>query len=262
MGYKEKVEFAARRKAYAERKGPQVSLPPGLTLPPGFHNYRNNCFLNSTLQSLTATPLLHALLTFTPPPDLEHERDFYPARSPALTNNRGPPGVRRDWDPGMPISDAFLRLEDEAINARQMGKSNLSPRELLGQIAAQYDEYRDPRQHDAHELLRHLLDGMRMEEMDIIKRRNPPPSAPSSSSGPDPTAASVPEDSRMPFTDMVFGGTLASILVCEGCNHISHNYEDFLDLSLSIRPEDARGGKRAKSKFLSKFRKSTPPLPT
>ncbi|KAG9084374.1 hypothetical protein FS749_005277 [Ceratobasidium sp. UAMH 11750] len=161
----------------------------------------------------------------------------------------------------MPISDAFLSFEDEIIDARQVGKSYLDPMTLLGPIAAEYDQYRGDRQHDAHELLRHFLDGMRMEEMDIIKRRNPPP-APSTSSGPDPTAASMPEDSRMPFTDMVFGGTLASILVCEGCNHISHTYEDFLDLSLSIRPEDARGREPDKFKFLSKFRKSTPPLPT
>ncbi|KAG9095514.1 hypothetical protein FS749_010322 [Ceratobasidium sp. UAMH 11750] len=195
----------------------------------------------------------------------------------------------------MPISDAFLRFEDEAINARQMGKSNLSPRELLGQIGAKYDQYLGYRQQDAHELLRHLLDGMRMEEMDIIKRRNPPPpksrsksklsrpsspnhsdpnkpAAPPNSGGqdtlpahdalPDPTPASAPEDSPMPFTDMVFGGTLASILVCEGCKHISHTYEDFLDLSLSIKPDDARERKRDKFKFFHKFRKGTAPLPT
>ncbi|KAG8735412.1 hypothetical protein FRC10_010617 [Ceratobasidium sp. 414] len=281
MGKKEKAELAARRKSYFERYGTQVPVPPGITLPPGF---------------LTATPLLHALLTFTPPPDIEHERDLYPARSPAMTNNRGPPGVRRGWEAGMPISDAFLRFEDEAINARQTGKTSLSPRELLGQIGAKYDQYLGYRQQDAHELLRHLLDGMRMEEMDIIKKRNPPPpksksksklSRPSSpdrldsnkpstppepggpdaqtarhDASPDPAAASVPEDPFIPFADMVFGGTLASILVCEGCKHISHTYEDFMDLSLSIKPEDAREKKRDKFKFFHKFRKGTAPFPT
>ncbi|KAG9076671.1 hypothetical protein FS749_011519, partial [Ceratobasidium sp. UAMH 11750] len=292
MGKKENAELAARQKAYFERYG---TVPPGLTLPPGFVNLGNSCFLSSTLQSLTATPLLHALLTFTPPPDLGHERDLNPARSPAMTNNRGPPGVRRGWEPGMPISDAFLRFEDEAINARQMGKTKLSPKELLGQIGAKYDRYLRRRQQDAHELLKHLLDGMRMEEMDIIKRRNSPPpksrskskrsrpsspersdpnkppappntggpdALPAQDASPDPTAASVPEDSPMPFTDMVFGGTLASILVCEGCKHISHTYEDFLDLSLSIKPEDARDRRRDKFKYFRTFRKGTPPLPT
>ncbi|KAG9121260.1 hypothetical protein FRC07_002858 [Ceratobasidium sp. 392] len=280
MGKKEKAELAARRKAYFERYGTQVPIPPGITLPPGFHNLGNSCFLNSTLQSLTATPLLHALLTFTPPPDLEHERDLYPARSPAMTNNRGPPGVKRQWEPGMPIADAFLRFEDEAINARQTGKTSLSPRELLAQIGAKYDQYLGYRQQDAHELLRHLLDGMRMEEMDIIKKRNPPPpktsrskskssrpssperlgSTPRTSNGDasttNPAAATpVPDDPLVPFADMVFGGTLASIL-------ISHTYEDFMDLSLSIKPEDAREKKRDKFKFFHKFRKGTAPLST
>ncbi|KAG8756743.1 hypothetical protein FRC12_010477 [Ceratobasidium sp. 428] len=290
MGKKEKAELAARRKAYFERYGTQsqVPIPLGVSLPPGFHNLGNSCFLNSTLQSLTATPLLHALLTFTPPPDLEHDRDLYPARSPAMTNNRGPPGVRRQWEAGMPIADAFLRFEDEAINARQTGKTSLSPRELLGQIGAKYDQYLGYRQQDAHELLRHLLDGMRMEEMDIIKKRNPPPpkskhkskhsrpsspersdtlkpSAPPSSAGPDaspnPAAGPVPDDPLVPFADMVFGGALASMLVCEGCKHVSHTYEDFMDLSLSIKPEDAREKKRDKFKFFHKFRKGTAPLP-
>ena len=37
---------------------------------------------------------------------------------------------------------------------------------------------------------------------------------------------------------MVFGGQLASILICENCKKISCTYEDFNDLSLSIKPED------------------------
>lgn len=287
MGKKDK-DLAAKRKAYQEKFGyqSQVAIPPGMTLPPGFVNLGNSCFLNSTLQSLTATPLLQALLTFNPPPDLEHERDVYPARSPALTNSRGPPGVKKDWERGMPICDAFLRFEDDAINARQMGKTSLSPRELLGQIGSKYDQYLGYRQQDAHELLRHLLDGMRMEEMDIIKKRNPPPpkqvrksknkseqgasndrnALPNgSANGPDPPAnpqTIEPEsDPLMPFADMVFGGALASILVCEGCRHISHTYEDFMDLSLSIKPDDVKERKRGKFKFFHKLRKATTPTP-
>ena len=37
---------------------------------------------------------------------------------------------------------------------------------------------------------------------------------------------------------MVFGGQLASILICQKCKHISQTYEDFYDISLSIKPED------------------------
>lgn len=54
-----------------------------------------------------------------------------------------------------------------------------------------------------------------------------------------PTADSIPEEERLAsFVDMVFGGRLASILVCEKCKKVSCTYEDFNDLSLSIRAED------------------------
>ncbi|CAE7119903.1 unnamed protein product [Rhizoctonia solani] len=279
MGKKEKAELAARRKAYYERFGlpVPVQLPPGLTLPPGFVNLGNSCYLNSTLQSLTATPLLQSLITFNPPPDLEHESHLYPSRSPALTNARGPPGVSREWEKGMPISDAFLKFEDQVIRAGRIGQTSLVPRELLGQIGAKYEQYAGYRQQDAHELLRHLLDGMRMEELDMIKKRTPtgvpqhsqtpvngtpanetPPSINGTSGQ---SSTSIDSDPPIPFADMVFGGTLASILVCEGCKHISHTYEDFMDLSLSIKPDDIKEKKRDKFKFFHKLRKATTPTP-
>ena len=52
---------------------------------------------------------------------------------------------------------------------------------------------------------------------------------------------------------MVFGGQLASILVCEKCKKVSCTYEDFNDLSLSIKAEDyARERKRDRLKNLAK----------
>ena len=64
-----------------------------------------------------------------------------------------------------------------------------------------------------------------------------------------------PEERLQSFIDMLFGGKLASFLVCETCKHISHTYEDFNDLSLSIKPEDfakERKGNKFKS-FAKKF---------
>jgi len=64
-----------------------------------------------------------------------------------------------------------------------------------------------------------------------------------------------PEERLQSFIDMLFGGKLASFLVCETCKNISHTYEDFNDLSLSIKPEDlAKERKRNKFKsFAKKF---------
>ena len=47
---------------------------------------------------------------------------------------------------------------------------------------------------------------------------------------------------------MVFGGQLASILVCEKCKKVSFNYEDFDDISLPIKQDDfEKGRKRAEN---------------
>jgi ubiquitin carboxyl-terminal hydrolase 16/45 len=75
-----------------------------------------------------------------------------------------------------------------------------------------------------------------------------------------------PEEKLQSFIDMLFGGKLASFLVCETCKHISHTYEDFNDLSLSIKPEDfAKERKRNKFKLFAKkfaIRYDNDPSPT
>ena len=44
---------------------------------------------------------------------------------------------------------------------------SLPCREILTTIGRKYDQYLDFRQQDAHEFLRHMLDAMRMEELDV-----------------------------------------------------------------------------------------------
>lgn len=45
------------------------------------------------------------------------------------------------------------------------------------------------------------------------------------------------EETLRPFVDNLFCGKLLSCVVCEGCRHVSHTYEDFYDISLSLRPD-------------------------
>lgn len=57
----------------------------------------------------------------------------------------------------------------------------------------------------------------------------------------------------MPFVDMLFGGQLASILVCEKCKKVSFNFEDFDDLSLPIKQEeDEKARKRDRIRSLAR----------
>ena len=110
---------------------------------------------------------------------------------------------------------------------------------LLREMARKYDQYDDYMQQDAHELLRHLLDSMEMEEKDIIKRVQPTPPgrpkgiistnspAPSAPGSPtrstfEPNDIEIPEHKRLvPFVDVLFGGLLASVVVCEHCKSVS-----------------------------------------
>lgn len=88
----------------------------------------------------------------------------------------------------------------------------------------------------------------------IIKKRQPRQLKKKRIRSGDTEVEDIAEEDRLTsFVDMVFGGQLASILVCEKCKKISCTYEDFNDLSLSIKAEDyARERKRDRLRSLAK----------
>ncbi|KII91330.1 hypothetical protein PLICRDRAFT_89654 [Plicaturopsis crispa FD-325 SS-3] len=243
------------QEVYRERKIREEQERTAL-LPPGLINHGNTCFMNSVLQGLIATSLLRDLVLFRPLPPHMVSTHVAARRSPQLTNGHGVAGKdEREFVEGMPLGDTFVAVMQRAwVLQEQKRRESISPRDILSTIGRKHDQYLDFRQQDSHEFLRLLLDAMRMEEHDIIKKRQPPPPPEKSKKGrkhPEPT---IPEDEKLvSFVDMIFGGRLTSLLVCQSCKHVSHTYEDFNDLSLSIKPEDyARERKRDRLRTFAK----------
>ncbi|WRT67214.1 uncharacterized protein IL334_004180 [Kwoniella shivajii] len=375
---------------------------PGRELKPiGIHNESNTCFINSTFQALSATPSLATLLSNSPQSPLyvnPHSSLPSPTVSTKLIPSLQPEILEPPLYDLVPVTRAFTNSLHRAWRMKEAGggtygsgetssTKSMSLNSLLREIARKYDQYDDYSQQDAHELLRHLLDSMEMEEKDVIKKLQPhlpnlsneqqrrksrrsslshsqsqpqsqsqsrknstrsgtvtpglgississnsnnnnnvnnnnfhnglmdlkhisplpsplPSPAHTRPSSPhqrdvDPMATAIPfnangevtghviteepifspsdtpfengmeivqnmsnEERLIPFVDVLFGGSLASVVVCEKCKAVSHTYEGFLDISLSLKGDDPKPRKRDRLKAMARVfrpRKSSTP---
>ncbi|KAL1536119.1 ubiquitin-specific protease ubp2 [Salvia divinorum] len=152
----------------------------------GLGNLGNTCFFNSVMQNLFAVNSL---------------RDYF---------------FKSDESVG-PLSAAMRKLFLETSNEGG-SKGVINPRSLFGILCNKSPQFRGYQQHDSHEFLRCLLDGMSTEELSFRKHSKP-------------CEVSVKD---LTFVDVFFGGKLSSTVSCLECCHASTIYEPFLDLSLPV----------------------------
>ncbi|XP_010556955.1 PREDICTED: ubiquitin carboxyl-terminal hydrolase 2-like isoform X2 [Tarenaya hassleriana] len=113
-------------------------------------------------------------------------------------------------------------------------KSVINPRAFFGSVCSNAPQFRGYQQHDSHELLRCLLDGLSTEESSLRKKLG--------ASDPDGNSA----HQKPTLIDTVFGGEISSTVSCIECGHSSKVYEPFLDLSLPIPTKKQKTVSRVK----------------
>jgi ubiquitin C-terminal hydrolase len=181
------------------------------SLPKGFSNLGNTCFLNSTLQCLS----------FLPP--FTQSVMSMPAGNQMKNGFKAHAGKRIT----LMLRDFFYH-----VHSRDTGNT-LAPRQIVQALPSLGSsgnrkgyKFRPGRQEDAHEFLVHLLDAMQEGELQQAGIN------PRQSGWRDKLPVSRLDETT--FVHRVFGGYFRSQVQCTSCGHRSNTYDPFLDLSLEV----------------------------
>ncbi|XP_062511576.1 ubiquitin carboxyl-terminal hydrolase 16-like isoform X2 [Corticium candelabrum] len=210
----------------------------------GLGNLGNTCFFNAVMQNLLQTPLLLLCLSEDA---LQAPHVLNPPELPPLT-------VQRCKEAG----SLTLALQQFFVHMASSTRGVVSPKQLFAEVCRKAARFRGFQQQDSQELLRYLLDVMKTEEIRRIKLGILECFGSKEKKRIDGMEEETKQKIRTygrcatrTFVDSVFGGELASTVVCQQCNDVSVVYESFLDLSLSLQHESVpvavlpkKGGKR------------------
>lgn len=238
--------LAAAAAADASQKNTQLQLPRVR----GLANLGNTCFFNAVMQCLAQTPYLLDVLKESSEPG---EEFILPGGTFKFNKDEDvelPPikGVLSSWGG---LTSALA----QALEELQSGGGVFNPSKVFDKLCAKCPQFCGGDQHDSHELLRHLLESVRSDDLKRYQKvilQN--------IGYYDQDTNNVTEEikkkckiygqqagDRILRPEQVFRGFLVSTLRCQDCFHTSSRHENFLDMSLPVSVEKPQPPMRRKN---------------